>query len=55
MDELYEMLKKKLYDMREIGNPSISFTFDEVSKLYQLVCMMKRIKEITDWCDKGYS
>lgn len=55
MDEMYEMLKKKLDDMREIGNPVVDFSFEEVSRLYQQICMMKQVREIVKWCDNGYS
>ena len=55
MDELYRMLKKKLDDMRTKGEPMVGFTFDEVARIYQLVCLMKQIKNIADWCDEGHS
>ena len=55
MDELYRMLKGKLNEMRNSSDASVRMNFDEISRLYQLVCMMKQIKEIADWCDEGHS
>lgn len=55
MDELYKMLKAKLAEMSRKGQPTVKFTFEEVSRVYQLVCLMEQIREITVWCDKGYS
>lgn len=55
MDELYRTLKRKLAEMRKCGKPITEFSYEEVSRLYQLVCMMKQIKSIADWCDNGYS
>ena len=55
MDEMYRKIKSKLEEMRKDGKPITSFSYEEVSRLYQLVCMMKQIKEIADWCDNGYS
>lgn len=55
MDELYKMLKGKLNEMRNNSDASVRMTFDEISRMYQMVCMMRQIKEITDWCDAGHS
>ena len=55
MDELYKMLKDKLDEMIKGKTPVVSLTFDEVSMLYQQICMMKQIRDITDWCSQGYS
>ena len=55
MDEMYKMLKSKLEEMRKEKIPVTSLSFAEASMLYQLVCMMRQIKEIADWCDNGYS
>lgn len=55
MDELYRMLKDKLDEMIKGKIPVVSLTFDEVSMLYQQICMMKQVREIVKWCDNGYS
>lgn len=55
MDEMYKMLKRKLEEMRKGRFTETGFSYEEVSRLYQLVCMMKQIIEIADWCDNGYS
>ena len=52
MDELYEMLKKKLQTMRSEQECHIMFDFGEVAQLFQLICLMKQIKDITKWIDK---
>ena len=51
MNEMYELLKEKLNSMRNVGADDIAFSFQEVSKMYQLVCFMKQIKEIMDWME----
>ena len=55
MEELYWKLRGKLDEMRTESKPTVEMTFGDVSKLYQLVCMMKQIKDIAIWCDNGYS
>ena len=49
MDEMYELLKQKMETMREEKDDSISFDYYEVAQMYQLVCLMKQIKEIVVW------
>ena len=53
MDELLEMLKSKLEKMRRNTACTVEFDFCEVSQMYQVVCMMKQIREIAEWSDKG--
>ena len=55
MDELYKLLKDKLDEMVKKKMPVTGFSFDEVSMLYQQICMMKQIRDIADWCSIGYS
>ena len=55
MDELLKMLKRKLDEMRRESKPVTTFDFNEVSQMYQIVCLMKQIKDIADWSDKGYA
>lgn len=49
VDEMYELLKKKLHVMRDEKDDSIHFDYFEVAQMYQLVCFMKQIKEIVEW------
>ena len=52
MDELYELLKQKLNNMRECEMETVSFNFTEVAKIYQFVCFMKQVKELVNWGEK---
>jgi hypothetical protein len=54
MDEIYEMLQKKLKTMRDEQTNIVSFDYHEVSQMYQMVCLMKQVKDIVNWGDKGY-
>ena len=49
MNEISEMLKRKLNEMRSKGETTIMFSFEEVSKLYQFVCFMKQVRELVNW------
>ena len=49
MNELYEMLNRKLNAMRIQGESQVKFDFSEVSQLYQFVCFMKQVKELVNW------
>ena len=53
MNEVYEMLKDKLEEMRFKHESSVLFDFREVSQMYQIVCLMKQIREIVNWGDLG--
>lgn len=52
MNELYELLKKRIDAMRDEGRTTIIFSFNEVSKLFQFVCFMKQVKELVNWGEK---
>jgi len=54
MDELIKMLKDKLDCMRKDKIPVVGVGFDELSQIYQAMCMMKQIVEIAKWADGGY-
>jgi hypothetical protein len=54
MNEIYEMLRQKLSDMRYEQSESVTFDFKEVSQMYQLVCLMKQIREIVNWAENGF-
>ena len=49
MDELYAMLKEKLQSMREEQKPVVGIDYNDLSKLYQFVCLMRQMKEIMEW------
>lgn len=53
MNELYELLKQKLIDMRAYKSSSIEFDYSEVSELFQFVCFMKQVKELVNWGEKN--
>ena len=52
MNEVSEMLKRKLNEMRSKGETTIMFSFEEVSKLYQFVCFMKQVRELVNWSEE---
>lgn len=52
MNELYDLLKHKLYAMRCEKSEQIKFSYEEVSALYQFVCFMKQVKELVNWGEK---
>ena len=52
MNELYELLTKKLQEMRTFHANSVDFDFQEVSQLFQFVCFMKQVKELVNWGEK---
>lgn len=55
MDEMYEMLKSKLKQMKDEKEDAICFDYYEVAQMYQLICMMKQIREIVGWGNNGYA
>ena len=52
MNELYELLKKRIDAMRSEGRSNIVFSFEEVSQLFQFICFMKQVKELVNWGEK---
>ena len=52
MNELYELLKKRIDAMRSEGRTNIVFSFEEVSQMFQFVCFMKQVKELVNWGEK---
>lgn len=52
LGDMKELLKQKLKVMREEKDDSISFDYYEVAQMYQIVCFMQQIKEITNWGEK---
>ena len=48
MNEMYEMLKKKIDKMRSEHDTTVVLDFAEIAKLYQMVCYFKQIKDITN-------
>ena len=51
MEEIYKMLGKKLHEMQENGEKTIALSFQEFTKIYQIVCFMMQIKTIANWED----
>ena len=51
MDELQAKLKAKLDEMQKCGTTNIVLDFSDVARIYQLICMMKQIANIVEWCD----
>lgn len=51
MDELQARLKMKLDEMQKEGKTNIAMDFSDVARIYQLICMMKQIANIVEWCD----
>jgi len=49
MDEMYDLIKQKLQQMRDEKKDTIAFDYHEVSRMYQIVCFMKQIREIVSW------
>ena len=48
MDEMYEMLKAKIKEMHDNCLTEIDMDYNEIASLYQMVCFMKQIKNITN-------
>ena len=51
MNELQDKLKAKLDEMQKNGTTDIVLDFHDVARIYQLICMMKQIADIVEWCD----
>ena len=49
MDELYQLLKDKLKEMKDNYNHTRTLDYYDAAKLYQMVCMMKQIRDIVKW------
>ena len=49
MEEIYKMLNDKFNEMKEKGKTEIAISFQELARLYQMVCLMKQIKGIINW------
>lgn len=54
MDGMYKYLKDKLNDMRIIGADEITIGYQELARMFQIVCLMKQIKETVSWGDNKY-
>ena len=52
MNELYELLKQKLEEMRKGKCETVTFNYEEVSQMFQFVCFMKQVKELVNWGEK---
>ena len=52
MNELYELLKRKLEEMRKGKCETVTFNYAEVSQMFQFVCFMKQVKELVNWGEK---
>ena len=48
MNEIYEILKEKIKEMHETGTTEITMDYSDIAELYQMVCFMKQIKNITN-------
>ena len=48
MDEMYELMKRKLDEMRKEKKTEVTMDFAEFASLYQLICYMKQIKFIVE-------
>ena len=48
MDELKEKLKLKLDEMQKAGLTSIKIDFEDIAKMYKIICFMKQVKEIVN-------
>jgi predicted component of viral defense system (DUF524 family) len=51
MDEIYRILKQKIKEMHDNRTDSVSINYEDVARLYQMVCYMKQIKEIANGWD----
>lgn len=49
MNELYDLLKNKLFEMRIEKSDEVKFNYEEVSSLFQFVCFMKQVRELVNW------
>ena len=54
MDDLINRISILLEKMRKDGVTKIEVDFHDLSRMYQMLNMMKRISEIADWCKEGY-
>ena len=54
MDEMIYRINILLEKMRKDGVTKIEVDFYDLSRMYQMLNMMKRIAEIADWCKEGY-
>ena len=50
MDELYVYLRQKLDEARKNKTDHVEIDFDKLAKMYQILCFMKQIRNIVDWC-----
>ena len=51
MDEIYRFLKQKIKEMHDQKSDSAVIGYEEVARLYQIVCYMKQIKDIANGWD----
>ena len=51
MEELSNLLKQKLQEMRDLKKDWTTFDYYEIAQMYQLVCFMKQIKFIVNCGD----
>ena len=49
MKEMHEKLKEALDEMRETGTMIYTLPFEDIAQLYQILCMMRQIKNIAEW------
>lgn len=54
MDELLKMLKDKLELMKKEKTPVVAIEYHELAQIYQVICLMKQIKDIAEWSDNWY-
>lgn len=54
MDDLYRTIKSMLDKMRDDRVDEIPIDFHTLSRVYQIICLMKQIRAIATWGDKGY-
>ena len=55
MDELLIRIKEKLDEMRDAKTDTAMMDFRTLAQIYQVVCLMERVKGIIAWGDNGYA
>lgn len=48
LNEAYEILKDKIKEMHDNCLTEIELDYNEIASLYQMICFMKQIKNITN-------
>ena len=54
MDELYVTVKSLIKKMQDYGQSSVEVDFSTISRIYQLICLFKQIRDIAEWGEKAY-